>query len=381
MPGAIAPGVEVAVRVGFVGWRGMVGSVLMERMREEGDFTGLQPTFFSTSSPGAVGPDVGAGPTELLDAGDLDALSRQDVVVTCQGSDHTLAVLPALRARGWRGSWVDASSALRMEPDAVLVLDPVNGEALEEAIRSGARTFVGANCTVSLMLMGLVGLIRTGRVEWISSMTYQAASGAGAGPMTELVRQMRALGDATGPLLNASAAALDIDRAVATTLRAPAFPTDGIGAPLAASALPWIDRAVEDGQTREEWKAMVEANKLLSREHDPLPIDGLCVRIGAMRCHAQALTIKLRSPMDPEEAASVIAGAHPWVEVVPNEREATLARLTPAAVAGSLQVPVGRIRRMKLGPEYLTAFTVGDQLLWGAAEPLRRVLGLLRTRG
>lgn len=370
------------MRVGFVGWRGMVGSVLMERMRAEGDFVGLDPTFYTTSSPGTAGPDVGQGPTVLVDADDLGSLASQDVVLTCQGSDYTQRVLPALRERGWKGRWIDASSALRMDPGAVLVLDPVNGSFIEEAIANGSDTFVGANCTVSLMLMGLIGLLRTGKVEWITSMTYQAASGAGARNLKELVQQMRGLGDAAGPLLDdPSVGALEVDRTISRTLADPTFPTASFGAPLAASALPWIDRLVDGGQTREEWKGMAEANKLLRRQERPLPVDGLCVRIGAMRCHAQALTIKLTEPMAPEEAAEHIAGAHPWVEVVPNEKEATLARLTPAAVAGSLQVPVGRLRHLAMGPSYLTAFTVGDQLLWGAAEPLRRVLALLRQAG
>lgn len=367
------------MQVGFVGWRGMVGSVLMERMRAEGDFEGLDPVFFSTSNAGGEGPDVGRGTTELADAMDLSVLAGQEVILTCQGSDYTNQVLPALRERGWKGRWIDASSALRMDPDALLVLDPVNGASIEEGLANGADTFVGANCTVSLMLMGLVGLIRTGKVEWISTMTYQAASGAGAKNLRELVSQMRTIGDAAGPLLDdAGASALAVDRAVADAIAGESFPTGAFGAPLAASAIPWIDRLVEGGRTREEWKGMAEANKLLERQDRPLPVDGLCVRIGAMRCHAQALTIKLTEPLQVEEIEAHIASGNPWSSVVPNEKEATLAKLTPAAVAGSLEVPVGRIRKLAMGPDYVTAFTVGDQLLWGAAEPLRRVLNLMR---
>jgi aspartate-semialdehyde dehydrogenase len=372
-------GPEAYVRVGFVGWRGMVGSVLMGRMREENDFEGLEASFFSTSSPGKPGPDVGQGATVLGDAHDLDALARHEVIVTCQGGDYTKAVYPALRAAGWDGYWIDAASALRMDDAATLVLDPVNGDAVRQAVADGGKTFVGANCTVSLLLMGLVGLLRTGEVEWISSMTYQAASGAGARNMAELVAQMRHLGHHAGAVLDDPAqGALALDQAVADALRRGDHPTAEFGAPLAANALPWIDRLVDDGQTREEWKAMVEANKILGND-TPLPIDGLCVRIGAMRSHAQAVTLKLKRDLPLDEVTARIAEAHRWVDVVPNDKAATLAGLTPVAAAGTLQVPVGRLRKMKMGPEYLAAFTVGDQLLWGAAEPLRRMLGILRA--
>lgn len=362
------------MKTGFIGWRGMVGSVLLERMRAEDDFDGLESSFFSTSSPGRPGPDVGQGSAPLLDAHAIDVLAAHDVLVSCQGGAYTQQVYPALRSAGWSGVWIDAASALRMAPEATLILDPVNGEAIRQAVADGGRCFVGANCTVSLMLMGLIGLIRTGEVEWISSMTYQAASGAGAAAMRELVQQMAVVGQGASGL---PSAILELDRAVADTLGSEAFPTGVFGAPLAASALPWIDRLVDGGQTREEWKGHVEANKLLGASEE-LPVDGLCVRIGAMRSHAQALTIKLRRDVPLADVEAAIASAHPWVDVVPNDKASTLERLTPAAVAGSLQVPVGRLRKMKMGPDHLTAFTVGDQLLWGAAEPLRRMLRILR---
>ena len=368
------------MRAGFIGWRGMVGSVLMDRMRVEGDFQGLEASFFSTSSPGRPGPDMGSGSAPLLDAHDLAALARHDVLLSCQGGDYTKAVYPALRASGWSGFWIDAASALRMDPSATLVLDPVNRSAIDQALGRDCKTFVGANCTVSLLLMGLQGLIQSGHVEWISTMSYQAASGAGAVNLRELVAQMRVLGTAAGTLLDdPRSAALAIDQTVANALSDEGFPSAHFGAPLAASAIPWIDRLVEDGQTREEWKSMAEANKILGTEGDPLPIDGLCVRIGAMRCHAQAVTIKLNEDLPLADIEGMLAGSSPWSSVVPNEQAATVAGLTPAAVAGSLDVPVGRVRKMKLGPEFVTAFTVGDQLLWGAAEPLRRMLGILRA--
>jgi len=371
------------MRVGFVGWRGMVGSVLMERMAAEGDFAvaGLEPVFFSTSQPGGPAPRPEAPP--LGDARDLDALAAMDVIMSCQGGPYTLDVHPRLRARGWAGFWIDAASALRMRDHAVIVLDPVNRAAIERAIAAGVRDFVGGNCTVSLMLMGLAGLFEQGWVEWVSTMTYQAASGAGAAALRELVAQMHALGLAASDLLTApvEASVLELDRRVTGALRGSTggaeLPTAVFGAPLAASLIPWIDSPVEGGQTREEWKGMAEANKIL--EADPaIPIDGLCVRVGAMRCHSQAVTLKLTRAVPLDEIEAAIASAHPWVEVVPNTKEATLARLSPAAVSGTLTVPVGRLHTLRMGPEYLTAFTVGDQLLWGAAEPLRRVLGMLR---
>lgn len=359
------------MRVGFVGWRGMVGSVLMRRMREEGDFDGLDASFFSTSNPGGDGP-LGA---PLLDARDTHALRQVDAVVSCQGGDYTAVTHPALRGAGWKGHWIDAASTLRMNPNATLVLDPVNDAAIRSALAGGCTDFVGPNCTVSLLLMALNGLIRSGHVEWISTMTYQAASGAGANNLRELVDQMA---HASNGITDPAQSALEIDAAVAARLSDPAFPVAHFGAPLAASAIPWIDRRMDDGQTREEWKAMAEANKLLGRADRPLPIDGVCVRIGSMRSHAQAVTIKLNAEVPLDEVESMIHENHAWTSVIPNTAPDTLRSLTPAAVAGTLQVPVGRLRRMKLGPTFFSAFTVGDQLLWGAAEPLRRMLNILR---
>ena len=360
------------MKVGFIGWRGMVGSVLMERMEAEGDFDGLDAQFFSTSSPGGEGPRG----TVLGDAHDIAALSVNDVLLSCQGGEYTQSVVPQLRDSGWTGVWIDAASALRMADDSALVLDPVNGADIEAAIAGGTRTFVGANCTVSLLLMGLSGLLQSGHVEWVSTMSYQAASGAGAANLRELVAQMGHIGAAAADV---PGAILALDRAVAEALAGPDFPQAHFGAPLAASAIPWIDRLVDSGQTREEWKAMVEANKILARSDNPIPIDGICVRIGAMRCHAQAVTIKLNADLPMDEITAMIDEAHPFSRVVPNTQADTLAGLTPAAVAGSLEVPVGRLRKMKLGPQFVAGFTVGDQLLWGAAEPLRRTLNMLRA--
>jgi aspartate-semialdehyde dehydrogenase len=363
------------MRLGLVGWRGMVGSVLIQRMVAEEDFDGLETRLFSTSSAGALGPDVGVGRSVLLDAYDLDALAAQQVIITCQGGGYTSAVFERLRSSGWRGIWIDAASTLRLDPAATLVLDPVNGAAVVNALHDGCRTFVGANCTVSLMLMGLGGLIRAGHVEWISSMTYQAASGAGARAVRELIEQMQIIGDGARDLLtDPSSSALQLDRRVGDVVAAE-LPVQEFGAPLAGSALPWIDRLMPSGQTREEYKGMVEASKLLGHE---LLLDGLCVRIGALRCHAQALTIKLNRAVPLDDVRHLIESAHPWVDVVPNERQASIQRLTPTAVAGTLRVPVGRLRPMILGDKYLTCFTVGDQLLWGAAEPLRRMLRIVR---
>lgn len=365
--------------VGFVGWRGMVGSVLLERMREEGDFAGIAPSFYSTSAPGGAGPDgPGFESGRLGDARDLGALGRHDAIVTCQGGDYTKEVHPRLRAAGWDGYWIDAASALRMEPGTVLVLDPVNAEVVADGLAAGRRDFCGANCTVSLMLMALAGLFRAGLVEWMTSMTYQAASGAGAAHMRELAAQMAAVGEAVrDPLGDPASSALAIDRSVREVLADDGFPRSRFGAPLAASLIPWVDRPVGGGQSREERKGFEEGNKLLGSE-PPVPIDGVCVRVGSMRCHAQACTIKLREDRPLEEVEALIAGGHDWVRVVENTPEATLAELTPAAVSGRLEVAVGRLRKLRMGGEYLTAFSVGDQLLWGAAEPLRRMLGILR---
>ena len=369
-------------RVGFVGWRGMVGSVLMERMRAEDDFANIaEPVFFSTSQQGQAGPDVGRGSAPLQDANDLDALARMDAIVTCQGGDYTKAVFEPLRAHGWRGYWIDAASALRMVPASTIILDPVNQSVIEAALAEGKRDFIGGNCTVSLMLMAVGELLRRDLVEWVTAMTYQAASGAGARNMRELLAQMGALhGSVAAALADADSDILAIDRAVTDAMRADGFPTEMFSAPLAGSLLPWIDRPVENGQSREEWKGQVEANKILGREATPIPIDGTCVRVGAMRCHSQGLTIKLSQDLPIDEITDIIAAANDWVEVVPNERERTIAELSPTAVTGTLRVPVGRLRKMTVGPAYLNAFTVGDQLLWGAAEPLRRMLRLLCDR-
>ncbi len=365
--------------VGFVGWRGMVGSVLLERMREEGDFAGIAPSFYSTSAPGGPGPsDLGFDTDTLGDAYDAGALARHDVIVTCQGGDYTREVHPKLRAAGWNGYWIDAASALRMEPGTVLVLDPVNAEVIADGLAAGRRDFCGANCTVSLMLMALAGLFRAGLVEWMTSMTYQAASGAGAAHMRELASQMAAVGEAVRePLGDPASSALAVDRRVREVLADDGFPRSRFGAPLAASLIPWVDRPVGGGQSREERKGFEEGNKILGSE-PPVPIDGVCVRVGSMRCHAQACTIKLREGRPLDEIEALIAGGHDWVRVVENTPEATLAELTPAAVSGRLEVAVGRVRKLRMGGEYLTAFSVGDQLLWGAAEPLRRMLGILR---
>lgn len=368
------------LRVGFIGYRGMVGSVLVERMLAEKDFDGIVPTFFSTSSAGADAPDVGQGPGKLLDAHSLESLEKQDVLVSCQGGDYTSAVYGKLRARGFAGYWIDAASTLRMQDEAVLILDPVNLSVIESGLARGVRTYVGPNCTVSLMLMVLAGLFKAGHVEWLTSMTYQAASGAGANNMRELVAQMAAIGNVAAPLLaDPKSTALDIDRVVTKAQRDGSLPTEYFRHPLAGSLLPWIDKPVEHGQTKEEWKGFVEANKILGLS-PPVPVDGQCVRIGAMRCHSQAFTIKLRRALPMDEVTELVQKTNPWVRLVENTPEATLARLTPAAVSGTLDVAIGRLRKMRLGPEYLTAFSVGDQLLWGAAEPLRRMLNILRER-
>ena len=412
--------------VGFVGWRGLVGSVLLERMRAGRDFAGIAASFYSTSAPGAPGPaGLGFDSGRLGDARDVRALARHDAIVTCQGGDYTREVHPKLRAAGWNGYWIDAASALRMEPETVLALDPVNADLIADGLARGRRDFCGANCTVSLMLMALTGLFRAGLVEWVTSMTYQAASGAGAAHMRELAAQMAAVGAAVRPPLDDPASsALALDRRVRDALADEGFPRDRFGAPLAASLLPWIDRPLDGGRSREEGKGFAEGNRILGNLEDPgrregpgvpegaadrgrpggraaarstpdgsgspvrrgcgqsrapIPIDGICVRVGSMRCHAQAFTIKLRDDLPLAEIESLVGDAHEWVRVVENTPEATLAELTPAAVTGRLEVPVGRLRKLRMGGEYLTAFSVGDQLLWGAAEPLRRMLRILRS--
>jgi len=366
-------------RVGFVGWRGMVGSVLVQRMREERDFDHIDPAFFTTSNVGGQGPDIGRATGALGDARSLEALKALDVVVTCQGGEYTSEVYPKLRAAGWAGYWIDAASALRMNADAVIILDPVNSDVIQDALARGIRNYIGGNCTVSLMLMGLHGLFKHGLVEWLTAMTYQAASGAGAQHMRELLAQMGVAHRAAADLLaDPAAAILEIDRRVADALRSEQLPKDQFGWPLAGSLLAWIDKDLGNGQSREEWKAQAEGNKILGRAANPIPMDGVCVRIGAMRCHSQAVTIKLTRDVPLDEIHAVLAAANPWVRVVPNEREASLRELSPAAVTGAMHVPVGRLRKLAMGPQYLAAFTVGDQLLWGAAEPLRRMLSILR---
>jgi len=364
--------------VGFIGWRGMVGSVLMERMREERDFDAIDPTFFTTSNVGGAGPSIGKPVPALKDANDIKELAKHEVLISSQGGDYTKAIYPKLRASGWDGYWIDAASALRMEKDAVIILDPVNRPVIDKALASGMKTYVGSNCTVGLMLMAIDGLLKNDLVEWVSAMTYQAASGAGAQNMRELLQQMGEVHlAAKSHLDNPASGILDIDREVAGILRDEGFPTEHFGVPLAGSLLPWIDSDLGNGQSREEWKADAEANKILGRETRRVPVDGLCVRVGAMRCHSQALTIKLKRDIPVQEIEAILAKGNDWVRVVPNRREETLKQLTPVAVTGTLEVPIGRIRKLKMGPEYISAFTVGDQLLWGAAEPLRRMLGIL----
>lgn len=366
------------MKVGFVGWRGMVGSVLMERMTDENGFSGLNSHFFTTSNIGGKGPDVGDGETVLLDAFDLKTLTSMDVILTCQGGGYTKEVYPRVRNAGWKGYWIDAASTLRMEEEARIVLDPVNRRLIDESLAAGIRTYAGGNCTVSLMLMALAGLFKADLVEWLSSMTYQAASGAGAANMQELVAQIALIGETAKPLLDdPSATALDLDRCVTEVLRSESMPVENFGVPLTASLIPWIDRPVEKGQTREEWKGIAETNRILGTEKE-IPIDGICVRIGSMRCHSQAFTIKLKRDVPLDEIHGILASGNDWVELVNNTREETMRCLSPAAVSGTLNVPVGRIRKMLMGDEYLTAFSVGDQLLWGAAEPLHRMLRILR---
>jgi len=369
-------------KVGIIGWRGMVGSVLVERMRAERDFDLIAPTFFSTSQAGGRGPDIGRDTGAVADANSIDALSKMDILISCQGGDYTNAIFPKLRQAGWDGYWIDAASALRMESDAVIILDPVNRDVIDAAMAKGIKNYIGGNCTVSLMLMAMGGLFKAGLIEWVTAMTYQAASGAGAANMRELIVQMGAVHAVAKPLLdNSSSAILELDRIVADTLRKGAVPTENFGHPLAGSLLPWIDKDLGNGQSKEEWKGMAETNKILGLEANPLPIDGICVRIGAMRCHSQALTVKLKRDLPLAEIEQLLAKANDWVKVIPNQRDVTLRELTPTAVTGTLTVPVGRLRKLPMGGEYLSAFTVGDQLLWGAAEPLRRMLRIVLESG
>lgn len=366
------------MRVGFVGWRGMVGSVLMERMLESNDFADIEPVFFTTSNVGGTGPSIGKDIPALKDAYDIAALAEMETIVSCQGGDYTKKVFADLRQSGWDGYWIDAASSLRMDDEAIIVLDPVNDNVIKDGLSKGVKNYIGGNCTVSLMLMGLGGLFQQGLVEWVSAMTYQAASGAGAQNMRELISQMGVLHDTVADeLANPSSAILDIDRKIAESMRSETFPVDNFGHPLAGSLLPFIDTQLDNGQSREEWKGQAETNKILGRSGNPIAIDGTCVRIGAMRCHSQALTIKLTKNVPMDEVESILAEANKWAQVVPNEREATMRDLTPTKVTGTLEVPVGRLRKMNMGSDYLNAFTVGDQLLWGAAEPLRRMLRIL----
>jgi aspartate-semialdehyde dehydrogenase len=379
-------------RVGIIGWRGMVGSVLLDRMREERDFDLAAPTFFSTSQAGGDAPDIGgagaasrgasshgAAPGAMVhDAHDIAALAQFPILISTQGGDYTEVVHPRLRAAGWQGYWIDAASTLRMQKNAVIVLDPVNLPVMQSARERGIKDFIGGNCTVSLMLMAVGGLLRSGMVEWITAMTYQSASGAGAKHMRELLEQMGALHASAASLLqNPASGILDIDRAVSVALASPEFPRAQFGVPLAASLIPWIDKDLGTGQSREEWKAGAEANKILGSESQPVPVEGICVRVSAMRCHSQALTIKLKRDLPLAEIEQLLAGANPWVRVVPNDRESSIRDLSPAAVSGSMNIPIGRLRKLAMGGEYLSAFTVGDQLLWGAAEPLRRTMRFL----
>lgn len=373
------------LKVGLVGWRGMVGSVLMQRMQEEKDFDHFEPVFFSTSNAGGAAPAFANGAGPLQSASDISALSKMDVILTCQGGDYTNDVFPKLRDAGWGGYWIDAASSLRMNDDAIIILDPVNMDVIKNGLSSGVRNYVGGNCTVSLMLMALGGLFQNNLVEWISSMTYQAASGAGAQNMRELISQMGSIHGSVSSLLNDPASAiLEIDRKVAEHINSDGYPKYNFGVPLGGSLIPWIDKDLGNGQSKEEWKGAAETNKILGKpaagSTGSIPVDGLCVRVGAMRCHSQALTIKLNKDVPLDEVNDMLAKANDWVQVVPNTRESSMKLLTPAAVTGRMHVPVGRLRKMSMGPGFISAFTVGDQLLWGAAEPLRRMLRILIER-
>lgn len=364
--------------VGLIGWRGMVGSVLMQRMTEERDFDVIRPVFFSTSQHGQPAPAMSGTETGTLeDAYNIEALKALDIIITCQGGDYTSEIYPQLRASGWQGYWIDAASTLRMDDNATIILDPVNHHVIQRDLERGIKTFVGGNCTVSLMLMSLGGLFTHDLIEWASVATYQAASGGGARHMRELLMQMGRLhGQVAEALQTPSSAILDIERNVTGLLRSGELPVDNFGVPLAGSLIPWIDKALENGQSREEWKGQAETNKILATQQI-IPVDGLCVRIGALRCHSQAFTLKLKKDIPLHEIEQLLAAHNDWVKVIPNERDITVRELTPSAVTGTLSTPVGRLRKLNMGPEYLSAFTVGDQLLWGAAEPLRRMLRLL----
>ena len=365
-------------RVGFVGWRGMVGSVLMQRMQDEHDFKEFDSTFFSTSQTGNAAPPFSGSQSTLKDASDIKELAAMNIILSCQGGEYTSDIYPKLRDSGWQGHWIDAASSLRMEKDAVIILDPLNSDLIQEAYIKGNKNWIGGNCTVSLMLLALDGLFKKDLIEWITSMTYQAASGAGAQNMRELICQMGNVYNHAKDLIDdPMTSILDIDRNVSSTLKSQDFPIDNFGVPLAGSLIPWIDKDLNNGQSKEEWKGSAETNKILGRENNPIVIEGLCVRIGAMRCHSQALTIKLKKNISLQEINQIISSANQWVNLIPNEREISMKELSPAAVTGKLSIPIGRIRKLNMGPEYISAFTVGDQLLWGAAEPLRRILRIL----
>ncbi|HVF64922.1 MAG TPA: aspartate-semialdehyde dehydrogenase [Casimicrobiaceae bacterium] len=373
------------MKVGIVGWRGMVGSVLLARMHEERDFEHIEPRFFSTSAKGARGPTIAGKATALFDANDPKAFAGLHAIVTCQGSDWTQAMYPKLRAAGFDGYWIDAASAMRMNEDAVIILDPVNRTVIDAALRANVRNYIGGNCTVSLMMMAVAGLLERDLIEWVTCMTYQAASGAGAQAMRELLVQMGAAHEAAHTLLaDPASSILEIDRDVAATLRDRALPTEHTIVPLAGSLIPWIDKDLGNGMSKEEWKGGAELNKILGRgtagRPATIPVESICVRVGAMRCHSQALTIKLREDLPLEAIERGLASANEWVRVVPNTREDSMRKLTPTAVTGTLDIPIGRLRKLDVGPGYVSAFTVGDQLLWGAAEPLRRMLRILLER-
>ena len=369
--------------VGLVGWRGMVGSVLMDRMQAEGDFGLIEPLFFSTSNAGGKAPAMAKNETTLKDAHDIEALRKCDIVITAQGGDYTSEVFPKLRAAGWNGHWIDAASTLRMNDDAIIVLDPVNLSVIQKALAKGGKNWIGGNCTVSCMLMGVGALYKAGLVEWMTSMTYQAASGGGAQHMRELLTQFGSInGEVRALLDDPKSAILEIDRKVLAKQQSlSAAETANFGAPLGGSLIPWIDKDLGDGISKEEWKAGAETNKILGQGPGfgsaATPVDGFCVRVGAMRCHSQALTFKLKKDVPVADIEALIAADNDWVKVVPNNREATVKELTPVAVTGTMNIPVGRVRKLAMGPEYVGAFTIGDQLLWGAAEPLRRTLRIL----
>ena len=361
-------------KVGFIGWRGMVGSVLMERMGKEKDFLKMESYFFSTSKGGEEAPVVANGYPKVLSSTDLKELMKMDILVSCQGGEFTLEMHPALRNSGWKGYWIDAASTLRMKSDSVIILDPVNRHIIQDSISKGMKDFIGGNCTVSLMLIALHGLFKADLVEWVSSMTYQAASGAGAKNMLELLAQMQTVGNKYGA--NPALGALEMEKEVKSLIASDSFPKANFGHPLALNILPWIDSEMPNGQSKEEWKAQVEANKILQTQKE-IPIDGTCIRVGALRCHSQAMTIKLTKSVELATVESLIAEANPWVKLIPNNKAETLKKLTPASVSGTLNIPIGRVRKMTLGDQYLNAFTCGDQLLWGAAEPLRCTLRML----